>query len=1687
MTSSLGGVWTQFAAFMGPYSAFFPSHDNIVGHTLSDDRTSFLVTNSNGASVEYLGASLAFDGTTLTGRITGLVLRDAGAAIVATMSDAPGNRLLIEDGVDIGGGAALVALLFSGDNLLIGSGLGGPGAAREVLAGGAGRDTYRIGGGNTVIDDGVGRSTLDLSALTAPAEVNLASQSFTTGGATGQMSGVTDVIGGDGADTVYGGAGATFTIATGDGDDYIRAYDANLTELFAGPFVVDAGAGDDTVDVNQFGHGLLDGGAGDDALRGSGDLRFYDFRGFETLANAGALILRTAQLRSVKTIDNLNPFNGGQVTIQLHGDGTVDFDRRMAPGLTVNAQAFTAGTNLIGTDGADVFTDFSTGLVDGFPVPSTFLGGGGDDRFDNNGGAGVWVLTGKMSDYAIERVPSLAVIWRITDLRDGSPDGTDTLQGVFETARALRFADYTASIAEHAAYIADNTALPAVIRNGKLELFGPDNFDYAGMFPTLDRATAASLAADGASYAVTYANGVRVTWRGEGLTLDAPYTPDGGIVTEITVEDVTAPGGAVLLARFSSDAASGNLMRVPFEPLLLAGGERVYLWLMDGNNRVVGSPNDDVIVADVGANTFEDVPGESFNTLLLGRKVDSYTVTPTALGDGIERVDYVDGYDSYEGLPLIPPDFGGTAAAALNAATATFDDTAASGGQIQPITSPIIKFLIGLAGGDPHITTFDGVGYSFHALGEFVLARSAVAGDPFEVQIRAVPFVGSATVVGQAAARAGNDRVTFDITRPDPVRVNGLAADFAGGPLQLDGGVLSETAPGNWALVFDTGETLSVGARSGGYVDVSLNPGGQRAPGTLQGILGDFDGDRADEFQLPDGTVLQRPIGQPTLYGLFADAWRVTDATSLMDYGAGEATGSFTRAVAPPAFGLDDVPAEIRDRAEALVSAAGIVDPALRDFAVYDYLLTGDPGAIAAIAALNQSGVGVAEAEPQPSGPAPSMIGIIADPAELRETADGATAVTLRVWRTGSLLGDVAVDWAVTAPATGYLGAEAFGGALPLGQVTIAQGETSATITVTVPADVFDTPTASLRVEISSPAGLPVLNAGAEVRLVNDDAVEGTAAEAVFVKLDGPGALSGNGDDWTLDLGTLELGAEAPRIVLGLRNSADLAGNALSGLFAPTTGSAAVSFDGTGPVLRLAPGAVRGGLVAEIDTATAGAFETVLTLDATQSNATGFMAALGAETLTVRGRVVDPNPATVRFATADAGSAPEDGGRLIFTLLREGNASVSFTASLRLSGSAHATDVLGISGATPDPQDASLLRVTFAAGQIEAAIEVIVDNDAEDEPDETVILTLEAVEDGVLSPSGPLAATGAILDDDLPPPVFALALTGNTAAEGGSIDFAVARVSGGPGAATLTYTVGPGATDPAAADDLVVGFGSFSIVIPEGEDVVAFSLQSTPDTVFEADETVSVALVSSTLGTVDTAPVTALILNDDARPNRAPTDIGLTGMSVAENLPSGTLVGRLSAVDPDGDTAFVFTVAPGGDPSGGFRVEGDRLLTTRPFDFEAGAVASVTVRVVDGGGAGHDETFAIAIEDVAEPPPGHVIVGKPNARRLEGGDGDDVLLIGASRATQVLGGDGADVFVFGRTAANRFRDVAHIRDFEQGLDLIDLSGAAFSLRLLGGNSVITLATPDRDTLNVIGVSLTAADFTDDWTNGSLLS
>ncbi|HTD22395.1 MAG TPA: S8 family serine peptidase [Terriglobales bacterium] len=278
----------------------------------------------------------------------------------------------------------------------------------------------------------------------------------------------------------------------------------------------------------------------------------------------------------------------------------------------------------------------------------------------------------------------------------------------------------------------------------------------------------------------------------------------------------------------------------------------------------------------------------------------------------------------------------------------------------------------GLNDGDPHLTTVEGVHYDFQSAGEFVSLRDS---DGLEIQTRQTP-VPTASVVGPnahtglttcvslntaVAAHVGKHRVSYEPNLsgvPDPsglqLRVDGTLTTL--GPNGLDFGdgsrIVSTAAPGG--LEFDFPDETALVVTPGWWapqgrwylnVDVSHT----RA---LEGILGAIP-QSSWLPALPDGSSMG-PMPGPLhdrfvdLYQKFADAWRVTDKTSLFDYASGTSTGTFTMSNWPPENPPCTIPhtRPIRPASRLIAQRAcrAIRDENTHANCVFDVIVTGNPG-----------------------------------------------------------------------------------------------------------------------------------------------------------------------------------------------------------------------------------------------------------------------------------------------------------------------------------------------------------------------------------------------------------------------------------------------------------------------------------------------------------------------------------------------------------------------------------------------------------------------------------------------------------------------------------------------------------------------------------------------------------------------
>lgn len=261
--------------------------------------------------------------------------------------------------------------------------------------------------------------------------------------------------------------------------------------------------------------------------------------------------------------------------------------------------------------------------------------------------------------------------------------------------------------------------------------------------------------------------------------------------------------------------------------------------------------------------------------------------------------------------------------------------------------------------GDPHLTTFDNLGYDFQAAGEFVNVRSANGN--LEVQTRQVPAFGTKAVTlnNAVAVKLGRDRVSVRMVNGQlDTRLNGRP--FTGGALPGGGKLVrragwSPYAAGGWSFTWPDGSKMDVDPFGDAWLDLSIEPAPALA-GKVSGLLGNFDGKPENDRTPRDGQPLPRDATSEQIYRTFGDSWRVTEATSLFDYGEGETTDTFTDRTVPTAG--PELSPEARDRARTVCASLGVTDPALLEACIVDVAHTGQAGFVVSsqVAELTKAG-----------------------------------------------------------------------------------------------------------------------------------------------------------------------------------------------------------------------------------------------------------------------------------------------------------------------------------------------------------------------------------------------------------------------------------------------------------------------------------------------------------------------------------------------------------------------------------------------------------------------------------------------------------------------------------------------------------------------------------------------------------
>ncbi|XP_059160605.1 uncharacterized protein LOC131944081 [Physella acuta] len=264
--------------------------------------------------------------------------------------------------------------------------------------------------------------------------------------------------------------------------------------------------------------------------------------------------------------------------------------------------------------------------------------------------------------------------------------------------------------------------------------------------------------------------------------------------------------------------------------------------------------------------------------------------------------------------------------------------------------SNVVVFVPASALGDPTITTLDGLNYAMNGWGEYCMME--IPSENFTIQTRtgrAVTVNGtlsSATVFIGFAVKESN-QTTFQVLLSSSNTTMLLMShgvditnDFY---KDSDSEIIVASDSIQITREYKNNRTIAVVNFASGvtiHVHVAVRcleimfevP--KDLQGKTRGLLGNFNGDKTDEFITPDGQVLSANLSEREVFQQFSQKWAVNASTSIFLYGPGEKAEDFQHPEFTPMFKDEAKPEDVAKAVEICGDK--------NDACIFDFLATGD-------------------------------------------------------------------------------------------------------------------------------------------------------------------------------------------------------------------------------------------------------------------------------------------------------------------------------------------------------------------------------------------------------------------------------------------------------------------------------------------------------------------------------------------------------------------------------------------------------------------------------------------------------------------------------------------------------------------------------------------------------------------------
>ncbi|MTJ21741.1 DUF4114 domain-containing protein [Dolichospermum sp. UHCC 0352] len=414
-----------------------------------------------------------------------------------------------------------------------------------------------------------------------------------------------------------------------------------------------------------------------------------------------------------------------------------------------------------------------------------------------------------------------------------------------------------------------------------------------------------------------------------------------------------------------------------------------------------------------------------------------------------------------------------------------------------------------------------------------------------------------------------------------------------------------------------------------------------------------------------------------------------------------------------------------------------------------------------------------------------------------------------------------------------------------------------------------------------------------------------------------------------------------------------------------------------------------------------------------------------------------------QFAITSASAT--EGNIIIFTVTRTGNnsssQSVTVTTSIATGDTASDTDLT-----------AKTATLTFAPGETTTTFSVQTTPDVLFEGNETFTVSLSNPTNVSIISSTNATAQGTITNDD-PAPIFSIATA--EASEGNAINFTVTRTGDAQAQQSVTVVTSIATGDTASDTDLTAK--TETLTFAQGETTKIFAVQTTPDALFEDQETFTASLSNATNGAIissTNATAKGTINNDDTAPV-----FSIAAASATEGSEVNFTITRTGDAQANQSVTVATSIATDDTASAS-----DLTTNTQTLTFATGETSKTfTVQTTQDSLFEGNETFTVSLSN----PNNGAVVSSTNATAKGTINNDDtapVFSIAAASATE-----GSEVnFTITRTGdaqANQSVTVATSIATDDTASTSDLTAKTETLTFAPGETTTTFTVQTtQDTL-----------------------